>query len=339
MSRPASSAYAAAGVDLDSAARLKRGIGAAVAATRTDLVAGGFGAFGAAVSLPGGYADPVLVASVDGVGTKLHLAVEWGRPEVAGRDLVNHGINDVAVMAARPFAFLDYVAGGELVEETVLALVGGMAEACEATGVALIGGETAFMPDTYRAGAYDLAGTMLGIAERVALPDPGRVRVGDVIVGLPSTGLHTNGYSLARRTAAALGADHPVGEGTLVDALLAPHPSYLAELTTAFALPGVRVAAHITGGGLEENVPRVLPQGVAARFPVGSWAVPPVFDVIAADQGLPAAEMYRVFNMGVGLAIVVARDAADELLAALAGAFVAGVIEARDGPAVILEGL
>jgi phosphoribosylformylglycinamidine cyclo-ligase len=338
MSRPTSSAYAAAGVDLDSAARLKRGIGAAVAATRTDLVAAGFGAFGAAVSMPGGYVDPVLVASVDGVGTKLHLAMEWGRPEVAGCDLVNHGINDVAVMAARPFAFLDYVAGGELDEDTVLALVGGMAQACEAAGVALIGGETAFMPDTYRDGAYDLAGTMLGVAERGSLPDRERVEVGDVIVGLPSTGLHTNGYSMARRTAAALGPDHRVGEGTLADALLAPHPSYLAELTTAFAQPGVRVAAHITGGGLEENVPRVLPDGVAARFEVGGWPVPPVFEVIGADQGLPAVEMFRVFNMGVGMAIVVARDGAHELLAALPGAFLAGRIVERRGPAVILEG-
>jgi phosphoribosylformylglycinamidine cyclo-ligase len=338
MSLPRSSAYAAAGVDLDSAARLKRGIGAAVARTRTDLVAAGFGAFGAAVSLPGGYADPVLVASVDGVGTKLHLAIEWGRPEVAGRDLVNHGINDVAVMAARPFAFLDYVAGGELDEETVLALVGGMSEACEAAGVALIGGETAFMPDTYRDGAYDLAGTMLGVAEREALPDPEQVEVGDEVVGLPSTGLHTNGYSLARRAAALLGADRPVGEGSLADALLAPHPSYLDELTTAFALPGVRVAAHITGGGLEENVPRVLPDDVAARLAVGSWPVPPVFDVIAADQGLPAAEMFRVFNMGIGMAIVAAPDAAAELLASLPGAFRAGVIERRSGPAIILEG-
>jgi phosphoribosylformylglycinamidine cyclo-ligase len=339
MNRPTSSAYAAAGVDLDSAARLKRGIGAAVAATRTDLVAAGFGAFGAAVSMPGGYLDPVLVASVDGVGTKLHLAIEWGRPEVAGHDLVNHGINDVAVMAARPFAFLDYVAGGELDEDTVLALVRGMAQACEAAGVALIGGETAFMPDTYRDGAYDLAGTMLGVAERASLPDPGRVDVGDVIVGLPSMGLHTNGYSLARRTAVALGPDYPVGEGTLADALLAPHPSYLAELTAAFALPGVRVAAHITGGGLEENVPRVLPEHVAGRFAVGSWPVPPVFDVIAGDQGLPAAEMFRVFNMGIGMAIVAAPDAAAELLASLAGAFRAGVIEPRSGPAVILAGL
>jgi phosphoribosylformylglycinamidine cyclo-ligase len=332
-------AYATAGVDLDAAGRLKRGIGSAVAVTRTGLVAAGFGGFGGAIAIPGGYADPVLVASVDGVGTKLHLAIEWGRPEVAGRDLVNHGINDVAVMGAQPFAFLDYVAGGELHEETVLSLVEGMAEACRAAGVALIGGETAFMPDTYLAGAYDLAGTMLGVAERGALPQPSRVEIGDAIVGLPSLGLHTNGYSLARRTAARLGPDHPVGEGTLADALLAPHPSYLPELRTAFAETGVRVAAHITGGGLEENVPRVLPTHVAARFDPHSWAVPPVFEVIARDQGVSRGEMHRVFNMGIGMAIVAAADAAERLLAALPGALHVGEVVERRDAAVILAGL
>jgi phosphoribosylformylglycinamidine cyclo-ligase len=339
MSRHVGPAYAASGVDLESTGRVKRAIRESVESTGTDLLVTGFGAFGGAIAIPSGYREPVLVASVDGVGTKLHLAIEWGRPEAAGRDLVNHGINDVAVMAARPFAFLDYIAGDRLADDVVLALVAGMAEACRASGVALIGGETALMPDTYRDGAYDLAGTMLGVAERSGLPDPSRVERGDVIVGLPSLGLHTNGYSLARRTAASLGPDHPVGEGSIADALLAPHPSYLEELRAAFAHPGVRVAAHITGGGLEENVPRVLPDGLTARFEIGSWPVPPVFDVIAADQGLAQPEMYRVFNMGIGMAIVVAAEAADELLAALPGAFGAGVIEERRNAPVILEGL
>jgi phosphoribosylformylglycinamidine cyclo-ligase len=205
--------------------------------------------------------------------------------------------------------------------------------------VALIGGETAQMPDTYRAGAYDLAGTMIGVVERAAMPDPRRVVPGDRIVGLPSLGLHTNGYSLARHTAASLGPDHPVGKGTLADALLAPHRSYLAELQLAFADPGVRVAAHITGGGLEENVPRVLPGGVTARFQVSAWTVPPVFELIAADQRVERREMYRVFNMGIGLAIVVAADATDRLMGLLPDAFLAGEVVERRGPAVILEGL
>jgi len=332
-------AYAEAGVDLDVNAQVKAGLAAAVASTATELVVAGFGSFGGAFSLPAGYREPVLVSSVDGVGTKLHLAIEWGQPGAAGRDIVNHGINDVAVLNARPLAFLDYIASSELEAGTVLALVEGMAAACRLADVALIGGETAQMPDTYRAGAYDVAGTMIGIAERSTLPDPARVQVGDRIVGVPALGLHTNGYSLARVTAASLGPDHPVGSGTLADALLAPHPSYYAELQAAFAVPGVRVVAHITGGGLEENVPRVLPAEVGARFEVGSWAVPPVFDLIATDQGVDAREMHRVFNMGIGLAIVVAAGEAEALLGAVPGSFPAGEIIERGDPRVVLAGL
>lgn len=332
-------AYARAGVDLDVNARVKAGLGAAVASTRTELVAAGFGSFGGAFSLPAGYEEPVLVSSVDGVGTKLHLAIEWGRPQVAGADVVNHGINDTAVLNARPLAFLDYIASSELEAEVVLALVEGMADACRQAGVALIGGETAQMPDTYRAGAYDVAGTMIGIAERASMPDPSRVRAGDVIVGVPSNGLHTNGYSLARRTATALGPDHPVGEGTLADALLAPHPSYYAELSAAFAVPGTKTVAHITGGGLEENTPRVLPDSLGARFDVGGWVVPPVFDVIARDQHVDPAEMYRVFNMGIGLAIVVAAEDAPAVMSAVPGAFPAGEVVERTEPRVVLAGL
>jgi phosphoribosylformylglycinamidine cyclo-ligase len=332
-------AYARAGVDLDVNAGVKAGLAAAVASTQTELVAAGFGSFGGAFSLPSGYREPVLVSSVDGVGTKLHLAIEWGRPQVAGADVVNHGINDIAVLNARPLAFLDYIASSELEAETVLALVEGMAAACRAAGVALIGGETAQMPDTYRAGAYDVAGTMIGVAERQAMPDPPSVQVGDVIVGVPSLGLHTNGYSLARVTAASLGPDHAVGEGTLADALLMPHPSYYTELAAAFAIEGTRSVAHITGGGLEENLPRVLPDTVGARVDIDAWAVPPVFDVIARDQDVDPAEMYRVFNMGIGLAIVVAADAAAALMSAVPGSFRAGEIVERADPRVVLAGL
>jgi phosphoribosylformylglycinamidine cyclo-ligase len=257
----------------------------------------------------------------------------------AGRDVVNHGINDVAVLNARPLAFLDYVASSRLDASIVLALVEGMADACRAAGVALIGGETAQMPDTYLVGAYDVAGTMIGIAEHATLPDPGRVRVGDHIVGVPSLGLHTNGYSLARKTAAHLGPDHAVGDASLADALLAPHPSYFDELQTAFANPGVRVAAHITGGGLEENVPRVLPEGVGARFDIGAWKEPEVFDVIAQDQSVDRAQMFRIFNMGIGLAIVVAAEQSGALLGALPGSFLAGEIIPGGDPRVVLAGL
>jgi phosphoribosylformylglycinamidine cyclo-ligase len=338
VSQRAADAYANAGVDLERGASVKESIRATVESTRTEHVVAGFGSFGAAFSIPAGYREPVLVSSVDGVGTKLHLAIEWGRADVAGMDVVNHGIDDVAVLNAQPIAFLDYVATGELEDRTMAALVTGMAEACRAAGVALIGGETAQMPDTYQPGAWDIAGTMIGVAERSAIPDPARVRVGDAIVGVPSDGLHTNGYSLARKTAASLGPDHRVGEGTLADALLTPHRSYLAELKAAFALDGVRVVAHITGGGLEENVPRVLPDGVAATFDLASWSVPPVFDVIATDQGVADDQMYRIFNMGIGLAIVVAADAAADLITAIPGGFVAGRIIERRDKAVELTG-
>jgi phosphoribosylformylglycinamidine cyclo-ligase len=332
-------AYARAGVDLDASDAIKRGIGAAVESTRTPLVRAGFGAFGGAFSLPDGYADPVLVTSIDGVGTKLHLALAWGRPEVAGRDLVNHSINDIGVLAARPLAFLDYVASGELEAATVEALVAGMAEACRLAGVAIVGGETAQMPGTYVAGAYDLVGVMVGIVERAALPDPGRIRAGDVLVGLPSLGLHTNGFSLARRVAEALGPDHPVGELSLADALLAPHPSYLGELTTAFGIAGVRIAAHITGGGLEGNLPRVLPGHLAVHVHVGTWPVLPVFGFSAVHDDVDAREMYRVFNMGLGLVVVASPEAAAELERALPGALRVGEVVERTAGPVILEGL
>ena len=347
----ASGAYARAGVDLDASDAIKRGIGAAVESTRTPLVRAGFGAFGGAFSLPGGYRDPVLVASVDGVGTKLHLALAWGRPEVAGRDLVNHSINDIGVLAARPLAFLDYVASGELEAATVGALVAGMADACRAAGVAIVGGETAQMPGTYVTGAYDLVGTMVGVVERAALPDPANVRAGDVLVGLPSLGLHTNGFSLARRVADDLGPDHRVGDASLADALLAPHPSYLAELTAAFGapgapgmpgmpgVPGVRIAAHITGGGLEGNLPRVLPAHLAAHVGVGAWPVLPVFGLIAEHAQVDAREMYRVFNMGLGLVFVAAPEAAADLERLLPGARRVGEVVERTDEAVVLVGL
>ena len=337
MTRPAR-AYAAAGVDLAFGREAKEGLRAAAESTRTPLVVHGFGAFGGAIRVPPGYAEPVLVTSIDGLGTKLHLAIAWGRARDAGRDLVNHCINDIAVHNARPLAFQDYVASGSLGTAVLVALVEGMAEACRVAGSALVGGETAQMPDTYQPGAYDVAGAIVGIAERSLMPSPAAVMAGDVLVGLPALGLHTNGFSLARRTAERLGPEHRVGDANLADALLAPHPSYLPQLQRAFGVPGTRVAAHITGGGLGENVPRVLPAHLAARITLGAWRVPPVFDTIQGDQGIGDAEMYQVFNMGVGLTIVAAPSASERLLAELPGAFRAGVIVPRRGDGVELAG-
>ena len=330
--------YRDAGVDLDAAESAKNRLKDLVARTRDANTLSELGAFGGLYQVPDSK-SPVLVSSADGVGTKLKVAFEAGRHDTVGQCLVNHCVNDILVQGARPMFFLDYLATGKMDETVVTEVVTGVAIACQENACALLGGETAQMPDTYRAGAYDVAGTMIGVAERSALPRPERVLVGDRIVGVAAVGPHTNGYSLARKTAAALGPDYPVGSGTLAEALLAPHPSYYAELQAAFSTPGVRVVAHITGGGLEENVPRVLPEGVGARFDVGTWAVPPVFDVIAADQAVERREMYRIFNMGIGLAIVVAADEADALLRAVPGSFQAGEVVERSDPRVVLAGL
>jgi phosphoribosylformylglycinamidine cyclo-ligase len=330
------SAYARSGVDLDASEATKEGIRELVEGTRTALVHAGFGSFGGAFALPSGYQEPLLVASVDGVGTKLHLAIEWGRPEGAGRDLVNHGINDIGVLGATPVAFLDYIAADRLDPAVVQALVSGMADACRAAGVAIVGGETAQMPGTYRDGRFDIAGTMLGVVERSALPDPSHVRLGDALIGVPSVGLHTNGYSLARPIAEALGPDHPVDGGILADALLAPHPSYLAELRASYAITDVRIAAHITGGGLEGNLPRVLPPSLAAVVELGSWPVPAIFDLIAQEAGVDEAGMYRVFNMGLGLVFIAAPEAAPAVVAGIPGATVVGRVSERSGQAVVL---
>ena len=324
-------------MDIDHNRRVKDGLRRAVESTATDRLVQGFGAFAGGFRVPAGYRDPVLVASTDSLGTKLALAIEWDDPEGAGRDMVHHCLNDVAVQNARPLAFLDYVAAEQLDPAVVRRLVEGMADALVAAGADFIGGESAQLPRTYRPGAYDLAGTMIGIAERSDLPDPATVTVGDVCVGLPSSGPHSNGYSLAGRVAAHLDADTPVGGQSLRAALLAPHVSYQAELARAFETPGVRAAAHITGGGLIENIPRVLPESLAARLRPGAWPRPPVFDVIQRDQDVADAEMFRVFNMGVGMVIIAAPEASDTLQREIEGSFVAGEIVARTGPPVELE--
>ncbi len=335
---PAAS-YAAAGVDLALAGRAKDGLRAAVASTATDLTLDAFGAFGGAARIPDDLAAPVVVASIDGVGTKLHLAVDWGRPADAGRDLVHHCINDVAVQNARPIAFLDYVASGEMDADVLRALVEGMAAACRAAGVAILGGETALMPDTYAPGRYDAVGAALGVVDAGGIPNASDIEVGDLCIGLPSTGLHTNGYSLARELAAMRRRDSLVGGQTLEDALMAPHRSYAAELAAAFAVPGMRAAAHITGGGIAENLARVLPDGVTARIDTRSWTRPPIFDELADGLDVDPREMFRVFNMGVGAILVAAPEAAEQIARALPDSSVVGTIAARGVRPVQLEPL
>jgi phosphoribosylamine--glycine ligase/phosphoribosylaminoimidazole synthetase len=314
--------YAAAGVDIDEGNRAVAQLKAAVERTHGAEVVRGVGSFGGAFSAKAllGMDDPVLVASTDGAGTKVELAARLGRVRGTGVDIVNHCIGDVLVQGARPLFFLDYIAASKLDADVVADVVGGMAEACEAAGCTLLGGETAEMPGVYVPGAFDIAGTLVGVAERAALLPRPDVTAGDILVGIASSGPHTNGYSLLRRLFAWLpmdatpaGLDRPLG-----DALLEPHRNYLDVLTPALGTGRVKALAHITGGGLPENVPRVLPHGVDARIRLGSWPVPPLFRLVRElATGLDAHELHRTLNMGVGMVAVCAAADVDAVQAAI----------------------
>ncbi|HZD78982.1 MAG TPA: phosphoribosylformylglycinamidine cyclo-ligase, partial [Actinomycetota bacterium] len=308
------SSYRAAGVDLEGANRLKRRLAALVDSTRGPEVLGELGGFGGCYQigeLP--EPDPVLVSSADGVGTKVLVAHWAGRHDTIGEDLVNHCVNDLLAAGARPLFFLDYIAAGKLESDIVLALVAGLARACRANRAALIGGETAEMPDLYAAGHYDLAGFIVGVAPRARLG--WRAEKGDVVLGLPSSGLHTNGYTLARRLVIDRGGhlpdeEVPWGGETWADILLAVHKSYLEAVEPLVDDPDLHAVAHVTGGGFAGNLPRVLPQGLAAQLERDAWTVPPLFGYLAQAGEIDEEEMYRVFNMGIGLCLVVARDSA-----------------------------
>jgi phosphoribosylamine--glycine ligase/phosphoribosylaminoimidazole synthetase len=302
--------YAASGVDIDEGVRAVALMRRKVEATHTPAVLGGVGAFGGALSVAAlrDMAEPVLVASTDGVGTKVMVAAELGRYDTIGHDIVNHCVNDVLVQRAVPLFFLDYVAASRIDAATVAAIVGGMADACAASDCVLLGGETAEMPGVYAPGHFDIAGTMVGVVERSRLLPRRDVAPGDVFVGLASSGLHTNGYSLARRVFAALPHDAtPEGFAhTLGEALLAPHRSYLPVLRAVLATDLVKALVHVTGGGFAENIPRVLPAGCGARVERGAWPRPPLFGLLAEASGLDDHELHRTFNMGIGMVVVVA---------------------------------
>ncbi len=317
--------YAESGVDIDEGTRAVDGMRAAVERTLGADVLRGVGSFGGVISLArlAGLDEPVLVASTDGVGTKVELAARLGRVRGVGADIVNHCIDDVLVQSARPLMFLDYIAASTLDADLVAEVVSGMAEACEAAGCALLGGETAEMPGVYAEGAFDVAGTLIGYAERSALLPADDVVPGDVLIALASSGPHTNGYSLLRRLfrwfpmdAVPLGLDRPLGE-----ALLEPHRSYLdviAPLLDDADGPRVKALAHITGGGLPENVPRVLPDGVDAEVDLGSWPVPPLFALVRdLLPGMDAHELHRTLNMGVGMVIVCAEAEVEAMQSAI----------------------
>ena len=323
------SAYARAGVDIDAGHRAVALMKGAVARTHGPQVLGGLGGFGGLFRADfGAMRDPVLVASTDGVGTKTKIASRAGQYGGLGADIVNHCVNDILVQGARPLFFLDYVAMGKLIPEHVAAFVTGAAQACEAIGVALLGGETAEMPGVYVEGELDIVGTVVGVVDRAELITGERLEAGDVVIALPSSGLHTNGYSLAR---AALGGldwqapDAELGEGpnqqSLQDALLVPHRCYLAAYQSlAAAELDVRAMSHITGGGLIDNPPRVLPGELGLRFDLDTYTLPPLFTRIIQRSGTLGREAYRALNMGVGFLFMLPPAQATRALDVLRGA-------------------
>jgi phosphoribosylformylglycinamidine cyclo-ligase len=313
--------YREAGVDLDAADRAKRRIAEAVASTRTELARGGIGAFGGMVRLPEDLERPTLVMSTDGVGTKVLVAILAGRHDTVGEDLVNHSVNDILVHGARPIAFLDYLAVAEVSTETIAALVEGVARGCREHEMTLVGGETAQLPDLYHPGHYDIAGTIVGaVAEDLAIHGSD-VRVGDLLVGYASSGLHTNGYTLARRIVLdelGLTVDSELpGLGISAgDELLKVHRSYWRALSPV--LDEVHALAHITGGGIPGNLGRSLPDGSGAEVERGAWPVPEVFRFLADAGKVSESEMFEVFNMGIGMIAVVPPDRVESVRRAAA---------------------
>ena len=356
--RPAGSSYAAAGVDIDAAERLVSRFAELARGTRRPEVLADIGPFSGLFRL-GSYRDPVLVASTDSVGTKAKLAVLLGRYEGLGHDLVNHCVNDALTAGAEPLFFLDYIGGSGVSDEAKLALVKGVADACREAGCALLGGETADLPGLYASGDFDIVGFIVGVVERDAVIDGSRVREGDALLGLPSDGLHTNGYSLVREVfGVGLGGDpveerarlerpYPeLGGQTLADALLTPHRCYLNDLRPLLVgaplaapspsgaqrgAPLLKGIAHVTGGGIPGNVPRVLPEGLAARIDRTAWETPPLFRLIQARGNIAEEEMYRTFNMGIGIVLAVAAEDAEAARAKLPEALVVGEVVKGEG--------
>lgn len=302
--------YRDAGVDLDAAERAKDRLKALVAETRDANTLSGLGLFGGLYSVPDDVEGPVLVSSADGVGTKLKVAFMAGRHDTVGRCLVNHCVNDILVQGARPLFFLDYLATGAMDETVVTEVVTGVAQACKENACSLLGGETAQMPDFYADDEYDLAGFIVGLVERGRILDGSAIAEGDVLLGLASSGLHTNGYTLARKIVfdhmgLRVDDEFPELERTVGEVLLDVHRSYLSLLWPLLQRDRLHGLAHITGGGIPGNLPRVLPEGLGAAVDRGSWTPPPLFRVLQRAGGVERDEMYRVFNMGIGMIAVV----------------------------------
>lgn len=331
------SAYERAGVSIDAGHRAVKLMQGAVARTHNEHVLGGIGGFGGLFRAAfGALTDPVLVASTDGVGTKTKVAVRVGRFGGLGHDIVNHCVNDILVQGARPLFFLDYVAMGKLRPEVVAEVVTGAAQACEALGVALLGGETAEMPGVYVDGELDIVGTIVGVVDRPQLIDGQRIEAGDRVIALPSSGLHTNGFSLARMALDGLDWEEKRADlygQTLADVLPAPHRAYLPAFE-ALERAGVDIhgMAHITGGGLVENPPRVFPQGLGMEIDLASWTVPPVFELIVKQANVTRQEAFRALNMGVGFLFIVPEGQTQGALGALEAAGESPWLIGRMGP-------
>ena len=332
-------AYASAGVDVDLGNKLKRGIRSLVRQTHGPEVLGNVGGFGGLfrASFPG-MREPVLVASVDGVGTKLKIGFAMDKHDTVGVDLVNHCVDDIAVLGARPLFFLDYIGCERLEPRMFQQLLRGLSSACRAAGCALLGGETAQMPGMYRKGEYDLAGCIVGVVDRAKIIDGRKIKAGDVILGLASNGLHTNGYSLARRILLRkmrlkVSSRLPGSTATVGEELLRVHKNYqplLAKVPSGM----IKGLAHITGGGLIDNLPRVLPSNCDAVIETKSWKVPRLFQILQDNGNVDVREMYQVFNMGIGMAVVVAEQGADRTMSILRAKRI-GRIERGTGKTVL----
>jgi phosphoribosylformylglycinamidine cyclo-ligase len=339
--RPSKQTYAGAGVDIALKTKVIAQIGQQARSTLRPEVLSGVGFFGGLYEFKG-YQEPILVSSVDGVGTKLKLALALGKHDTVGIDIVNHCVNDILTCGAEPLFFLDYIGIGKVVLERIEAIVKGLTQACRETGCTLIGGEIAEMPGVYTGDDYDLVGFIIGVVEKKKMIMGHRIVAGDVILGLPSNGLHTNGYSLARKifgeTRKTLDVHYRELGRTLGEALLEPHRGYYQQLKPV--LPQLKGIAHITGGGVIGNMSRILPKGMAARLESRNWTVPPIFRLIQKRGNVERREMYRVFNMGLGLVVACSPEKVARLAQALPEARIIGEVVPQKGRAkVIIDGV
>lgn len=331
--------YRDAGVDIDAGNALVDRIKATATRTRRPEVMGGLGGFGALVALPTGYREPILISGTDGVGTKLRLAMDLGRHDTIGIDLVAMCVNDLIVGGGEPLFFLDYYATGKLNVDVAASVVDGIGEGCSQAGCALVGGETAEMPGMYHGDDYDLAGFCVGVVEKAEIIDGSKVRPGDALIGIASSGAHSNGYSLIRKIIDVSGADlgQTLSGTPLADLLLAPTRIYVKPILELIKTCDVHALAHITGGGLPENLPRVLPEGCSAVIDSDSWQWPAIFSWLQDQGGVATAEMYRTFNCGVGMVACVPADQLEKALDCLGEqgetAWHLGTIEKSQGPA------